>query len=90
MGGTTNRTQPSRGRLHRLQKVVNVPHHCLVTVSVAMHTGQLGLRIQGVPLLDHHHLTRHTSYVCGGEALGEFIATVAVGQLPKKTLVENR
>ena len=31
-----------------------------------MHTGQLGLRFQGLPLPDHHHLTRHTSYVCGG------------------------
>ena len=67
-----------------------------------MHTGQLGLRIQGLPLRDRHQLTRHTSYVCGGvvdgiqlripqceevnlEALGEFIATVAVGDLPEKT-----
>ena len=54
------------GGVLRLQKVVNVPQHCLVTVSVAMHTGQLGLRIQGLPLRDHHHLTRHTSYFCGG------------------------
>ena len=40
--------------LHRLREVVNVPHNCLVTVSVAMHTGQLwiarSLRIQGLPL----------------------------------------
>ena len=40
--------------LHRLREVVNVPHHFLVTVSVAVHTGQLGiassLRIQGLPL----------------------------------------
>ena len=43
-----------------------VPHHCLVTVSVAMHTDQLGLRIQGLPLPDHHQLTRHASYVCVG------------------------
>merc|ERR1712136_418704 len=35
--------------LHRLWEVVKVSHHCLVTVSVAMHTGQLG--IQGLPLL---------------------------------------
>ena len=31
-----------------------------------MHTGQLRLRTQGLPLPDHHHLTRHTSYVSGG------------------------
>ena len=81
---------------------MNVPHHCLVTVSVAMHTGRLGLRIQGLPLPDHHQLTRHASHVCGGvvdgiqlrnpkceeykqEALGEFIATAAVGHLHEKT-----
>ena len=38
--------------LHRLREVVKVPHHCLVTVPVAMHTAQLGiagsLRIQGL------------------------------------------
>ena len=55
---------------HRLREVVNVPHNCLVTVSVAMHTGQLwiarSLRIQGLPLPRHHlKLTRHVSYVCG-------------------------
>ena len=94
---------PSRGCLHRLREVVNVRHHCLVTVSVAMYTGQLGLRIQGLPHPGHHlKLTRHASYVCGGvvdgiqlripqceednlEALGEFIATVAVGHLTEKT-----
>ena len=81
--------------LHRLREVVNVPLHCLVTESVSTHTGQLGLRIQGLPLPGHHiKLTRHLSYVCGGvvafisgtlseevnlEALGKFIATVAVG-----------
>ena len=27
--------------LRRLREVVNVPHHCLATVSVAVHTGQL-------------------------------------------------
>ena len=43
-----------------------VLHHCLATLSVAMHTSQLGLRIQGRPLPEHHQLTRHTSYVCGG------------------------
>ena len=53
--------------LHRLPEMVHVPPHCLVTVSVAMHTGQLGLRIQGLPLPGHHlKLTRHVSYVCGG------------------------
>ena len=32
-----------------------------------MHTGQLGLRIQGLPLPGHHlMLTRHVSYVCVG------------------------
>ena len=55
-----------RGCLHLLREVVNAPHHCLVTVSVAMHTSQLGLRIQGLPLPGHHQLTRHVSYVCGG------------------------
>ena len=72
-----------------------------------MHTGQLGLRIQGLPLPGHHQLTRHALYVCGGvvdgiqlripqckednlEALGEFIATAAVGHLPEKPLGENR
>ena len=72
-----------------------------------MSSSQLGLRIQGLPLPDHHHLTRHTSYVCGGvvdgiqlritrceeddlEALGEFIATVAVGNLTEKPLGEQR
>ena len=64
-GWNNNSAQPSRGCLDRLQKVVNVPHHCLVTVSVAMHTSQLGLRIQGLPLPDDHQLTRHASYVCG-------------------------
>ena len=43
-----------------------LPHHCLVTVPVAMHTSQLGLRIQGRPHPEHHQLTRHVSYVCGG------------------------
>ena len=38
---------------------------CLVTVSVSMRTGQLGLRIQGLPLPgDHLKLTRHVSYIC--------------------------
>ena len=37
-GWNNNSAQPSRGCLHRVQKVVNVPHHCLETVSVAMHT----------------------------------------------------
>ena len=84
-----------------------VPHHCLVAVSVAMQTGQLGLRIQGPTLPDHHHLTRRASDVCGGvldgiqlripqceednlDALGEFIATAAVGHLTEKPLVDNR
>ena len=107
-GWNNNSTQPFRGCLHRLQKVVNVPHRCLVSVSVAMHTGQLGLRIQGLPLPGHHlKLARHVSYVCVAavdgiqlripqceednlEALGEFIATAAVGHLPEKPLVENR
>ena len=32
-----------------------------------MHTGQLGLRIQGLPLPGHHlKLARDVSYVCGG------------------------
>ena len=32
-----------------------------------MHTSQLGLRIQGLPVPGHHlKLTRHESYVCGG------------------------
>ena len=39
--------------LHRPQEVVRVPHHCLVTVPVAMHTAQpriaSSLRIQGLP-----------------------------------------
>ena len=61
-GWNNNSTQPSRECLHRLQKVVNVPHHCLETVSVVMHTGQLGLRIQGLPLPGHHlKLPRHVS-----------------------------
>ena len=55
-----------RGSASDQNPQVNVPHHCLVTISVTMHTGQLGLRIQGLPLPDHHHLTRHVSYVCGG------------------------
>ena len=70
-----------------------------------MHTSQLGLRIQGHPLPDHHQLTRHASYggVVDGiqlripwceeenlEVLGALIATVAVGHLPEKQLVENR
>ena len=77
-------------------------------IAVAMHTGQLGLRIQGLPLPGHHtKLTRHASCICGGvvdgnqlriprceednlEALGEFIATAAVGHLTEKTLGENR
>ena len=85
-----------------------VPHHCLVTVSVAMHKSHLGLRIQGRPFPGHHlKLTRHVSYACGGvvdsiqprisqreednlEALGEFIATAAVGHLTEKPLGENR
>ena len=53
--------------LRRLREMVNVPHHCLATVSVAVHTGHLGLRIQGLPLPGHHpKLTRHVSYVCVG------------------------
>ena len=56
----------ARGCLNRLQKVVNAPHHGLETVSVAMHTGQLGFRIQRLPLPGHHQLTRHASYVCDG------------------------
>ena len=43
---------------------MNLPHHCLETVSVAMHTGQLGLSIQGLPLLvitSSSRGTRHTS-----------------------------
>ena len=31
-----------------------------------MHTSQLELRIQGLPLPDHHQLTRHVPYVCVG------------------------
>ena len=71
-----------------------------------MHTSQLGLRIQGLPLPGHHQFTQHASYVCGGvvdgiqlriaqceednlEALGEFIATAAVGHLTEKPLGEN-
>ena len=93
--GSSPFTLTQRGCLHRLGEVVNVPHHCLVTVSVTVHTGHLGLRIQGLPLPGHHiKLTRHVSYVCGGvvdgEALGEFIATAAVGHLPEKPLGENR
>ena len=50
--------------LRRLREVVNVPHHCLATLSVAVHTGQLGivssLRIEGLPLPGYHlELTRH-------------------------------
>ena len=60
-GWKNNSAQPSRGCLDRLQKVVNVPHHCLETVSVAMHTGQLGFRIQGLPLPGHH--LKHTRHV---------------------------
>ena len=41
--------------LRRLREVVNVPHHCLATVSVALHTSQLrivsSLRIEGLQLL---------------------------------------
>ena len=40
-GWNNNSAQPSRGCLDRLQKVVNVPHHCLETVSVAMHTARV-------------------------------------------------
>ena len=68
-----------------------------------MHTNQLGLRIQGRPLPEHHQLTRHCDGVVDGiqlrnsqreednlEALGEFIATAAVVNLIEKPLVENR
>ena len=66
-----------------------------------MMLSQLDLLIQGLPLPDHHQLTRHLSYVgiqlripqCEEdnlEALGEFIATAAVGHLPEEPLVENR
>ena len=44
-----------------------VPLHCLVTVSVVMHTSHLGLRILGLPFPGHHlKLTRHVSYIFGG------------------------
>ena len=50
---------------------MNVPHHCLATVSVAVHTGQLGitscLRIQGLPLPGCHlkaHAVRASSLRC--------------------------
>ena len=50
--------------LRRLREVVNVPHHCLATVSVAVQTGQLRIvssfRIEGLPLPGYHlKLTRH-------------------------------
>ena len=50
--------------LRQLREVVNVPHHCLATLSVAVHAGQLGivssLRIEGLPLPGYHlELTRH-------------------------------
>ena len=36
VGVNNNSSQPSRGCLHRLQKMVNVPHHCLETLAFAM------------------------------------------------------
>ena len=72
-----------------------VPHHCLVTVSVAMHTGQLGLRIQGLPLPDQHQLTEFNSGSPGVKRTiwrrsEKLIATVAVGHLIERPLGENR
>ena len=57
--------------------MVNVQHHCLETVSDAMHTGQLGLGIQGLPLPG---TTSSTRGMC---------LTTAVKSAPEMTLRWN-